>query len=801
MRFYSRSCFAFSCVLTLLSLSAAGLSAATYYVDNNGNDLNDGRSPGLAWRTVNKVNSVNFTGGDQILFTAGQTFYGTVYFDSSDKGSSTSRIIVGSYGSGRATINAGSAGGFMAYNSAGITINNLKFVGAGATVNKKDGISFFTDIPGGQKLAGITINGCEVSGFGNCGINIGSWNGQTGYREVRVANVSTHDNLQAGLGTYAQSPNTHQNIYVGHVRAFNNLGNPNAGRNSGNGIVIGSTTGATVERCVAYNNGQNNFAASEGPVGIWAYDSSNVTIQFNESYSNHTSSGKDGGGFDLDINVKNSILQYNYSHDNDGAGYLLCMDAANSGNVIRYNISQNDGRKNGYAGIQTYGNINGAEIHNNTVYLTQTGGSPRGVYVASGASNLHFRNNIIYAVGGARLLEVAGGQNGIVFQGNCYYSLNGAFSVVYSGANYGTLDAFVKATGHEQSNGSRTGISTAPKLNNPGGGGTLNNADNLSTLSAYKLQSGSRLIDRGVNLSALGINPGSRDFYGGSTYQGNACDIGAYETSVTGGAYTPVGSKPPPTTTPDPTGKSKIFFQHTDGRLACWYMDGTNYNGAKLIRNGISAGSGWTARAASDINGDSSSDLIFQFTDSRVAAWKLEGTSYLGAVAMASGLSPGRGWRLVTVTDFNADGQKDQLFQNAAGQLALWLMNGTDVTKGILLRNGQSPGSAWSAVGARDFNGDGSNDILFHNSNGALMVWLMNNSTFVSTRSLRNGLAPSAGWRCAAIADLDASGDVDLVWQNANGQIVVWSFDRSTFVRSVPVRSTTAGWKIVGANN
>ena len=800
MRFCSRRFLAVLCVLTSLLLFQAVLSAATYYVSASGNDANDGMSPGLAWRTVNKVNSVNFAGGDRILFAAGQTFSGTLYFDASDKDTAANRILVSSYGTGRATINGGTVGGFMAYNVAGITINNLNFTGAGATVNRKDGISFFTDLPGGVKLAGITVSACDVSGFGNCGINIGSWNGQTGYR---VANVSVHHNLQAGLGTYAQLPNTHQNIYVGHVRAFNNPGNPNAGRNTGNGIVIGATVGAIVERCVAYNNGQNNFAPSEGPVGIWAYDSSNVTIQFNESYSNHTGSGRDGGGFDLDINVKNSVLQYNYSHDNDGAGYLLCMDAANAGNVIRYNISQNDGRKNGYAGIQTYGNINGAEIHNNTVYVTQTTGSPRAIYVAGGASNLHFRNNILYAVGGARLLEVAGGQNGIVFQGNSYYSLNGAFSIVYSGASYGTLDAFAKATSHEQSNGVRTGISTAPKLNNPGGGGTLNNADNLSTLSAYKLQSGSPLVDRGVNLSAAGINAGPRDFYGGSTYQGNGNDIGAHETSVYAGAYAPVGSTPPTSTTPDPTGKSKIFFQHTDGRLACWFMDGTNYNGAKLIRNGVSAGSGWSARSAADINADSSTDLIFQFTDSRVAAWKLQGTSYLGAAALASGLSPGRGWRLVTVADFNADGQKDLLFQNAAGQLAMWFMNGTDVTKGILLRNGQSPGSAWSAVGARDFNGDGSNDILFYNSNGALMVWIMNNSTFVSTRALRNGLAPSAGWHCAAIADLDASGDIDLIWQNADGRLTAWKFNGTSFVRSTALRNgqkAASGWRVFSSN-
>src|SRR3712207_8524244 len=50
----------------------------------------------------------------------------------------------------------------------------------------------------------------------------------------------------------------------------------------------------------------------------------------------------------------NSIMQYNYSHDNYGAGYLLARYSsapAMSNLTIRYNISENDGRKNDYGGI------------------------------------------------------------------------------------------------------------------------------------------------------------------------------------------------------------------------------------------------------------------------------------------------------------------------------------------------------------------------------------------------------------------------------------------------------------------
>ncbi len=57
---------------------------------------------------------------------------------------------------------------------------------------------------------------------------------------------------------------------------------------------------------------------------------------------------KTGAGFDFDGGCTNSTLQYNYSHDNYGAGYLLAQfdNAPLMKNItIRYNISENDGRK------------------------------------------------------------------------------------------------------------------------------------------------------------------------------------------------------------------------------------------------------------------------------------------------------------------------------------------------------------------------------------------------------------------------------------------------------------------------
>jgi len=69
-----------------------------------------------------------------------------------------------------------------------------------------------------------------------------------------------------------------------------------------------------------YDNGIENTWIRGGGVGIWAWDSNDIVIQHNIAHHNRTGS-YDGGGFDLDGGVSNSIMHYNLSYENDGSGY------------------------------------------------------------------------------------------------------------------------------------------------------------------------------------------------------------------------------------------------------------------------------------------------------------------------------------------------------------------------------------------------------------------------------------------------------------------------------------------------
>ena len=527
---------------------------SSYYFSAAGNDATGNGSQAAPWATINKLNTLDLNPGDQVFFRGGDTFSGGINIDPTDAGTAANPVTINSYGTGRATISAGNGNAIHAYNCAGYDIKNLVLVGSPltgsplTTTNTGSGISFYNDAAGDVIYSRIRIDNVEAHGFRD-GILIGSWlatgnTGSGGYNDVRITNSSVHGNHWTAVSTYAYTnKKVHTNVYVGNVRAFDNPGDWSATTfNTGNGIRLGGVNGGTIEYCVAYNNGWQNRPVS-GPVGIWAYESNNVTIQYNESYGNRTAGG-DGGGFDLDGAVTNSVMQYNYSHDNDGAGFLLAQYAgatAWGGNIIRYNISENDGRRGGLAAIELWyasssSPIANAQIYNNTIYLTPANSATLFTWAvrfnAGGMNNVHFRNNNIVTTGGVRLINNAyTNHTNVRFEGNNYWSSGGSFRITWGSTTYNSLAAFRTATGQERVNSVDVGLSADPKLNSPGGGGTIGNPRLLGSLTAYKLRLDSPLRDAGLNLtqSPFNLNVGTRDYYGAALPQNQSFDIGAHE--------------------------------------------------------------------------------------------------------------------------------------------------------------------------------------------------------------------------------------------------------------------------------
>lgn len=492
--------------------------AETFYVSPSGDDAHPGTSPGTAWKTTDRINQTAFAAGDVILFEGGQVFRGPVKFNRHDQGTAEAPIKVGSYRldeAGFATIQASRGRGIDIYNTSGLHIANLRVVGSGSMLNRASGIIVHTSRPEGASH--IRIDHVEVSGFGKHGISLGAWKTQNGYSDVRITHCSTHDNRRTGIlswGPWGTGIYAHRDIYIGYCEAFNTKW--------GSGITLSSVQGGVVERSIAHNNGEK----FSGAAGIWAWDSDNILFQFNESYQNRTV-GVDGDGFDFDGGVTNSVMQYNYSHDNDAAGFLLAQYSgapqAMNNIIIRYNISENDCRKKGYGAIHVWNGegthrISDVQIYQNTIYLGAAPlAEPSAIAVASPTQAVTVRNNLFYTSGGGKtLVSVVSDQVGITFQCNAYWSGNAPFQVNWNGAVYNSMADWLNAAeDQERLDSVILAVHEDPKLANPGGGGTLRSTDDLTVLSAYKLKADSPLVRRGLNLlRTLGMDPGSHGFYG-----------------------------------------------------------------------------------------------------------------------------------------------------------------------------------------------------------------------------------------------------------------------------------------------
>lgn len=494
--------------------SAAGNTfTGTYYVSATGSDANDGYTAATPFQTIAKVNTLDLNPGEKVLFKGGDTFSGTINLTSEDAGTSGSPVEIGKYGTGTPVISSGTARGLYAVNLGGFEIRDLKFVGTGGGI-ANDGIKVHAD-GASTDYDYVKINNCEVTGYGGRGIYFVADNTQNGFNNVTVQGCVSHANYDGitvrgywnpSIGGVGGMELNHTNVIIRSCLTYNNAGSTQVTNNhSGSGIFMAAVDGGLVEYCVAYGNGASNACNGCGPIGIWTAESNNVTIQFNESYANKRGTGLDGGGFDIDGGATNAVIQYNYSHDNDGAGYLVAEWGSGNpftGNVIRYNLSVNDAQQSPGYGSLHFHNVNAGaafRVYNNTFY--NSGKPGLGFSSTNSWTSAEVRNNIFYITGSTNMKAGTMG-TGYTFSNNLYYATGGA-----------TLDF---STG---------GTVADPLLTNPGASPTVGLGGNLAAaLTAYTIGSGSPAIGTGTAIAS----PGSRDFFGNPIPNGTI-DIGAHE--------------------------------------------------------------------------------------------------------------------------------------------------------------------------------------------------------------------------------------------------------------------------------
>ena len=196
-----------------------------------------------------------------------------------------------------------------------------------------------------------------------------------------------------------------------------------------------------------------------------------------------------------------------------------------------------------------------------------------------------------------------------------------------------------------------------------------------------------------------------------------------------------------------------------------------------------------TLAGVSDFNGDHMADLLIRDTSTgKLSIWLMSGTDLIARGNLTK--TPAC---TCTLLGTRADGA---IFWRATtGAPVVWLVHGFAVSKAVTL---QKLPARWVSAGIGDFDGDGSADLLWRDSQtGQLLIWFLNDGAFVKGKEI--GLLP-AGMDVAITGDFDGDGKSDILFSGGgkrtiwfmNGGAVKQKTDLPTLLPSAAVQAVSA---------
>ena len=433
-----------------------------YYLSSTtGNDTNNG-SINTPWKTLAKISSVTLSAGDAIYLKKGDRFDG--HFVVNGSGSLANPILISSYGSGNKPIITGMVGaaGGGDYQEAILVQNNDNIIFDGLeiqnerTVARKGvgdklayGIQILND--GDRSLKNFVfrnlkvqnvyavqpvINPADFDGLEVAGIRVfsskNSISNQKNIQDILVENCY-FTNLQRFGVHFKQGGNSDEVTDEFINRIANIICRNNTFYYLGGTSILPQKT----YNCLIENNIFDHPGASTDPrmpargSAVWTFHCINTVIQYNQCLS--TRGYFDSHGIHIDHHNKYTFVQYNYMEDCEG-GFVEILKG-NENAVYRFNVSVNDGWRNGGGGEKKWANSNhtlwisnntnpsatnnpefssDSYIYNNTVVLDYKNvddpAKKETTAIEINAKSTYIFNNIFYSINGGQM----GKQNVVV---------------------------------------------------------------------------------------------------------------------------------------------------------------------------------------------------------------------------------------------------------------------------------------------------------------------------------------------------------------------------------------------------
>jgi uncharacterized repeat protein (TIGR01451 family) len=248
-------------------------------------------------------------------------------------------------------------------------------------------------------------------------------------------------------------------------------------------------------------------------------------------------------------------------------------------------------------------------------------------------------------------------------------------------------------------------------------------------------------------------------------------------------------------------GTADIIWQDPVSGLAqVWLLGGAQGTSIVGAAN-LTASNPWRIVGVGDFNLDGNPDVVWQDPVTGAAQVWFLGGAQGNVVTGAAILSNGNSWRIMSIADFNGDGQPDCIWQDPVTGLAqIWFLGGVQGTT-IAGAVNLTASNSWRIVGTGDFNGDGRPDVLWQDPvSGTTQIWYLNGAQGNVVFSAVN-LTGSNIWRIAAVNDLNGDGHPDVVWQDpVSGTSQVWFLGgtQGTTITGAGALSGPNAWRIAG---
>jgi hypothetical protein len=536
----------FGLICGSFNFAIAGSQSSIFYVDaSQGDDANSGMATNQAWKSIQRANLKLLKPGDKLLFRAGQSWNGTLSPQGS--GSEGLPIEIGSYGEGsRPAIHGqGAVSAILLDNMEYVVLRDLEVTNYSATEENGMKIDVWEErnitdwfkhpnppqyVSGNTRRFGVKISACDMGEInhvhlinlhvhgvngeinqqkndtknnGGIYIEITGSNVPTYFNDLKIEGCHIHDVDRTGLSNNSSWGNRNNNSDGNWTPSLNVVVRNNIIERAGaNGLIVRVAKAPLIENNLFNQNGIKGSGNA-----AFNFNTDDALWQYNEScFTKKNQNDADAGGIDSDYLTRNTIIQYNYLHDND-FGMLVTGGPEkgsdfNNNTIVRYNVFEREGGvpqdKYFRFCIKIGGNATNTYIHNNVFYIPSEQEKTAIVYHKFWGGNpikTYYFNNIFYCEGNNHF-SYSGDSFDEQFQNNLFF---GNSTISWPDTSKSVM--------------------ADPKFE------TLNKGP-----KGYRLLAGSPAIAAGTRLKE--INYPDADFYGNPILKGTVLDIGIHQTST-----------------------------------------------------------------------------------------------------------------------------------------------------------------------------------------------------------------------------------------------------------------------------